>query len=148
VYAAGWFLPYGILHAQNMLTGATASSTYQSDVNLDGVYDAKDRLSTKSLFCLVSAASFSCSNFLASVLRDSDQVRLLGRKTRGGSCIVQYLSLADGTLFQTSGNRQLASVKNGAYQNIDDGVAVDYTIANLADFYNREALTAKLDALY
>jgi C-terminal processing protease CtpA/Prc len=147
VYAAGWFLPYSILSDTNALTGAEGSFTYQSDLNLDGQYTTADRISSKRLYCLISPASFSCSNLLASILKASDQVRFLGRGTRGGACIVQHLSLADGSFIQTSGNRKLCNVHNGAYQSIEDGVDVDYTIDKFDDMYNRTTLTSTIDSL-
>jgi hypothetical protein len=147
VYTLGWFLPYGILNAKNTLTGAQGSFTYASDVNMDGVYDKNDWLITNTnlhLYCLISPASFSCSNFVAAGFKDSDQVRLIGRHTSGGGCIVEHLATADGTLFATSGNRQLASVRNGAFTSIDDGVEADITLDNYLDFYDRAALAKKL----
>jgi C-terminal processing protease CtpA/Prc len=139
-------LPYGILNAKNPLTGAQGSFTYASDLNMNGAYDASDRLTGKNLnlYCLISPASFSCSNFVAAGFKDSDQVRLIGRHTSGGGCIVQHLSTADGTLFATSGNRQLASVRNGAFTSIDDGVEADVTLDSYADFFYRAALAKKL----
>jgi hypothetical protein len=149
VYVAGWFCPDAILNMQNPLTGSQASSTYRSDINLDGVYDNNDILtSKKKLYCLVSPASFSCTNFLASVLKASDQVRLIGRKTGGGACVVQYLPSADGTLIQTSGNKMICTAQNGSFVSVDSGVAVDYSLDALQDFYNRPALTTTIDNLY
>jgi hypothetical protein len=150
IYTAGWFLPYGILNAKNTLSGAQESCTYASDINLDGVYDETDRLITHRnlhLYCLISPASFSCSNFVASIFKDSDQVRLLGRHTSGGACIVQHLSLADGTLFATSGNRRLASGHNGTFSSIEGGVEADFSLDTYLDFYNRAALAQKLATL-
>lgn len=146
-YTAGWFLPYAILNAQDPLTGAQGSFTYASDVDMNGVYDEADRLSKLQLYCLISPASFSCANAVAAAFKDSDQVRLLGRRSSGGGAVVQNLSLADGTLFQTSGNRVLSSVHNGAFTSVDDGVDVDFSLDTYLDFYNRAALTTKIAAL-
>ncbi len=148
MYVAGWFLPYAILNIRNTLTGALGSFTYRSDVNLDGVYDKNDNLSSKKLYCITSPASYSCSNFVAALFKESDQVRLLGRRTSGGSCVVQYLSTADGTFFQTSGNKELNIAHNGSFLNIDKGIDVDFTIDKYADFFYRPALAKKIDSLY
>jgi hypothetical protein len=150
MYVAGWFLPYAILNVKNTLTGARGSYVYTSDVNLDGVFDAKDRLIGKGLklYCLVSAASFSCANFVAQTFKDSDQIRMIGRKTSGGACIVQHLSMADGTIFNTSSNRMLCRQQNGAFVSIDSGVDVDFSIDNIADFFIRSTLTKKIASLY
>jgi hypothetical protein len=148
VYVAGWFLPYAILNITNSFTGSRGSFTYRSDVNMDGKYDTNDLLSSKKLYLLVSPASFSCANFLASVLKESDQVRLIGRPTGGGACAVEHLTLADGTMFQTSGNKKLSFCHNGSYYSVDRGVDVDFSIANLADFFYRPALTTTIDNLF
>jgi hypothetical protein len=147
VYVAGWFLPDGILSVKNTLTGSLGSYTYQSDLNMDGQYTKDDRLSSKKLYCLVSPASFSCSNFVTSLLKESDQVRIIGRKTGGGACIVQHLSLADGSFIQTSGNRKLCNPHNGTFTSIDQGVDVDYTIDSYLGFYNREDLVSTIESL-
>lgn len=150
VYTLGWFLPYGIFSDKNTLTGAQGSFTYASDVNMDGVYNADDRLINSernrnfNLYCLISPASFSCSNLVASAFKDSDQIRLIGRHTSGGGCTVQHLSMADGTLFATSSNRQVSSVRNGAFTSIDDGVEADITLDTYLDFYNRAALAKRI----
>jgi hypothetical protein len=147
MYTVGWFLPYAILSDTNALSGAEGSFTYQSDLDLDGKYTTADRLSGKRLYCLVSPASFSCSNFVSSLLKISDQVRFIGRATRGGACIVQNISLADGSFIQTSGNRKLCQVQNGAYNSLEQGVSVDYSIDKYDDLYDRSKLTAIIDAL-
>jgi len=148
MYVAGWFLPYGILNIRNTLTGAVGSFTYRSDVNLDGIYDKTDNLSSKHLYCITSPASYSCSNFVANIFKESDQVRLLGRRTSGGSCVVQYLTMADGTFFQTSGNKELVRQHNGSFYTIDQGVDVDVNIDSYSDFFYRPALTKMIDSLY
>lgn len=148
-YVAGWFSPYGIINVENTITGAQASFTYQSDLNYDGVYDTTDRLwGRKKLYCLVSPAAFSCANYTACFLKDTDQVRLIGRQTGGGCCVVQYFPLADGTFGQTSGNKKLCRVKNGTFTNNDNGVDVDYSLDSLVDFFKRTTLTTKIDSLY
>ena len=147
IYVAGWFLPYGILDIRNTWTESCGAYSYQSDTNLDGKYDATDRLSTKNLYCITSPASFSCANSVASIFKDSDQVRLLGRRTSGGACIVQHATLADGTSFQTSGNRRLCGMRNGAFSSIEGGIDVDFSLDSYMSFYNRTALTSKIDAL-
>jgi hypothetical protein len=147
LYTAGWFLPYGILNDRDSLSHEQGSFTYASDVNMDGAYDETDRLSSLQLYCLISPASFSCSNFVSSIFKDSDQVRLLGRHTSGGGGLVQHLSMADGTLFATSGNRVICSGHNGTFASIDEGIDVDFSLDSYLDFYNHTALTSKFASL-
>lgn len=147
MYVAGWLLPYSIINVENSLTGERGSFTYRSDVDLDGQFTTADQLKGKKVYCLVSPASYSATNFLSSTLWDSDQVRLIGRHTSGGACIVQHLTCADGTIWQTSGNRCLCTNKNGSYYKIDQGVDVNFSLDSVSDFFNRPVLTAKIDSL-
>jgi hypothetical protein len=64
------------------------TSTYRSDVNLDWVFDEKDTIADKNLFCLTSSASFSNGNYVSCAFKASGMVTLLGRTTAGGACTV------------------------------------------------------------
>jgi hypothetical protein len=155
IYTAGAFLPYGILHAEDTTSGAMGEFTYHSDLNLDGKYDASDyffglaqkRSRSFKLYCLTSPASLSCSNFVASAFKESNQIRLIGGNTSGGACIVENGTTADGTYFRTSGNSRLCTMRNGAYQPIEDGIKVDYSLDGYDDYFNRTKLTNFIENL-
>jgi hypothetical protein len=85
---------------------------------------------------------------VANIFKESDQVRLLGRRTSGGSCVAQYLAMADGTFFQTSNNKELVRQHNGSFYTINQGVDVNINIDNYSDFFYRPALTKMIDSLY
>jgi hypothetical protein len=147
IYLNGWVLANNYLPMENTLTGFKAMNTYQSDVNMDHVFDENDRISDKNIFILTSPASFSCGNLVPAVLRSTNKVTLLGRASGGGTCVVYPSCSADGTTFQFSGPMKLCTVKNGTFYSVDQGVSPDYVIEKKSDFYQREALAEYIDTL-
>ena len=73
---------------------------------------------------------------------------LLGKTSGGGSCVVQHMTTAWGTTFQTSGYRRIAFVKNGSYYDVDRGVEPDHIIDTYEHFFDRNALTEYIHGLY
>ena len=76
------------------------------------------------------------------------KVTLIGRTTGGGSCSVQPMTTAYGTVFQVSSAMQMSFLKNGSFYDIDQGVEPDYYINNIANYYDREALTNFINNLF
>ena len=147
VFVLGWFLGDAPFSVKNTATGATSTSVYRADVNLDRHFDEKDTVQDRNLYCLISPVSFSCGNLVPAVLKSSQKVTLLGRTSGGGSCVVQPLSTAYGSVFQISSAMRLSFLKNGSFYDIDQGVDPDYYINRIQDYYDREALTAYINAL-
>ena len=77
----------------------------------------------------------------------SPRVALLGMTSGGGSCGVQPLTTAGGSIIQISGCKRISIFKNGSFYDIDRGATPDFGIAKIADFYDREALTEYIDNL-
>ena len=50
--------------------------------------------------------------------------------------------------FQISAPRQLSFLKNGSFYNVDRGADPDYVLADLNEYYDREALTDYINSLY
>ena len=148
VVVLGWFLGDAPFSVKNMATGAMSTAVYRADVNLDHQYDEKDTVSDKNLYCLISPVSFSCGNLVPAALKSSQKVTLIGRTTGGGSCVVQPMSTAYGTVFQISSPLRMSFLKNGSFYDIDQGVEPDYYIDNIANLYNREALTEFINDLF
>lgn len=147
IYTLAWMLGDATVNLDNPISGAKASSIYQADINMDRQFDDSDTVEDKNLYCLTSACSFSCGNLVPAMLKASGKLTLLGQKTQGGACTTQPSSMADGTDVRVSGWKRLCTVKNGAYEDIDDGVEPDYRINNLANFYDRASLTALIDSI-
>ena len=125
VFVLGWFLGDAQISVKDMASGALSTAVYRADINLDGVFDDKDSVSDRNLYCLISPVSFSCGNLVPAALKSSQTVTLLGRTSGGGSCVVQPLSTAYGTSFQISGRLRLSFLKNGSFYDIDQGADPD-----------------------
>ena len=148
VVLLSWFLGDAPFSVKNTATGALSTAVYRADINLDGEFDERDTVTDKHLYCLISPVSFSCGNLVPAALKSSEKVTLIGRTTGGGSCVVQPVSTAYGTLFQISSNLRMSFLKNGSFYDIDQGIDPDYYIDNIANLYNRAALTDFINNLF
>lgn len=148
IYVLGWFLGTARLDVNDTMTGAQASTLYQSDVNLDGQFDIDDTVVTKNRYCLISPASFSCSNIIPAVLKGDPLVTLLGQQTGGGACFVMDASTADGSVLQLSGPMRTSIAANGSYYDIDRGIVPDCPVALPQQFYDRPALVQYIEGLF
>lgn len=148
VFVLGWLLGEAPFSVKNTATGAMSTSIYRSDVNLDRVFDEEDTVADKNLYCLISPVSFSCGNLVPAALKSSQKVTLLGKTSGGGSCVVQNMSTAYGTVFQMSSALRMSFLKNGSFYDIDQGVEPDYYINSLSNYYNRTTLTQFINNLY
>ena len=131
-------------------TGARVTNIYRADTNLDHVFDEKDTLAGKdlNLYCLTSPVSFSGGNLVPCVMKNSNEVTIIGQQSGGGACSVLYLTTASGSIIQISSSVRMSYLKNGSFYDIDQGAEVDYTIRDLNHFYNREKLTEFIDGLF
>ena len=148
VFVLSWVLGESTISLKDSFTGAMSNGVYRADVNLDREFDAKDTLEDKNVFCLISPVSFSCGNLVPAALKASQVVTLLGTKSGGGSCVVQPMSSATGSLFNISGQRRLSFLKNGSFYDIDEGVDPDFAIMDIFHYYDREALTEYINNLF
>ena len=148
VFVLSWVLGESTISLKDSFTGAMSNGVYRADVNLDREFDAKDTLENKNVFCLISPVSFSCGNLVPAALKASQVVTLLGTKSGGGSCVVQPMSSATGSLFNISGQHRLSFLKNGSFYDIDEGVDPDFAIKDISHYYDREALTEYINNLF
>ena len=147
VVVLSWFLGDAPFSVKNMATGAMSTAVYRADINLDREFDERDTVADKKLYCLISPVSFSCGNLVPAALKSSQKVTLIGRTSGGGSCSVQPMTTAYGTVFQISSAMRMSFLKNGSFYDIDQGVEPDYYIDNIAHYYGREALTDFINGL-
>ena len=148
VFTVAWFLGEASFGAKNTMTGAMANSIYRADVNRDRVFDEKDMLQGKRLFCLISPFSFSNGNIVPCMFKESGVVTLLGRTSGGGSCNIQPMSSAWGTSFQISGTNRASFMKNGSFYDADRGADPDFVISAPEKYYDRQALTDYNNNIY
>jgi C-terminal processing protease CtpA/Prc len=147
IYTLAWFLGEPGVSIQSAATGGVATTVYRADLNLDHVFDEKDTLQGKNLFCLISPMSFSSGNLVPSFFKNTGKVTLIGQNSGGGACNVQPLVSGTGTYLTISSQRILSRAFNGSFYDIDQGVAPDIPLTKLASFYDRATLTSTLDSL-
>lgn len=149
IYVISWFLGEAAITNVDTFTDAQRSGVYVTDVNMDYDFNMDDWLLYKyNLYCLVSPYSFSCGNLVPWAFKANGAVTLIGRATGGGSCLVQAMSTAWGTIYQMSGFKRLAFVKNGSFYDVDRGVEPDVVLTKLNSFYDRNVLTDIINGLY
>lgn len=146
-YTLGMCLGDATISVKDILTEALETQNFKADLNLDRKFDDKDNLKDYHLFCLTSSNSFSCGNLVPCELAASHRVTMLGQTSGGGSCVVRFMTTADGTEFQISGSIRMSYNKNGSFYDIDQGVAPDYVIPTPDQFYDREYLTGYINDL-
>ena len=148
LFLISWVLGEAPFCVKDTFTGALSTATYLADANLDREFDERDVLTGKKVYCLISPLSFSCGNLVPAVFKYSQRVTLMGRTSGGGSCIVRSMSSAWGSLFTISSQYRMSFFKNGSFYDIDQGVDPDIYLANIANFYDREKLTAYINNLF
>ena len=145
---SAWYLGEAPMSIRSSMTGATSTSTYRADINLDGEFDERDTVQDKNLFCLIGPYSFSCGNLVPNLFKSSRRVTLLGRESGGGSCSVLSMSTAYGTLFNISSPLRMSFLMNGSFYDTDTGIEPDCVIVQPENFYDREALTEYINQLF
>ena len=148
IYVMSWMLGSAGLPLQNTFSGATATTYYSADVNMDRDFTEEDSLCGLNLYCLISPCAFSCGNMVPCMLKDSGSVTLIGQPSSGGACALQPMTTASGSYFHTSGYKRLCTVQNGLYYHIDRGVSPDFPLSKVESFYDRAALTDYINSLF
>ncbi len=149
LFVISWFLGEAAVANVDTFTGAQASGIYLADTNLDREFTDDDWLTYRyQLYCLISPYSFSCANLVPWAFKSDGAVTLVGRTSGGGSCVVQSMATAWGTIYQMSGFKRLSYIKNGSFYDVDRGVEPDIVLTKLSSFYDREKLTDILNNAY
>ena len=114
-------------YSENLVTGQRQIFYFDVDCNFDGVFDEKDKEVKYDLniAVMVSDVSFSCGNFLPSLLKDAG-FPIIGERSGGGACSVQPFITPEGMQFRLSSAR--ARLTNDQWVNIDSGIEPNYII--------------------
>ena len=114
-------------YSENLVTGQRQKFYFDVDCNFDGVFDEKDKEVKYDLniALMVSDVSFSCGNFLPSLLKDAG-FPIIGERSGGGACSVQPFITPEGMQFRLSSAR--ARLTNDQWVNIDSGIEPNYVI--------------------
>ena len=117
---------------RNAADGNILSKTWTSDLDLNGVFDDKD----KSVYydfnyaILTSSKSFSSGNLMPCMAKDNG-ILILGETSGGGTCMLSKHYYPDGTYFMTSG---IYTMLRGDKTDVDSGAKVDFDLtAKTAD---------------
>ena len=107
-------------------TGNLHEAYAQIDLNLDGVFDDRDKdvFYDFNFAALTSAASYSCGNLMPIMCKDNC-ICLLGEKSGGGSCALMMTFTAESHFFSLSSPIKLVSDMG---LDVDWGAPVDYNL--------------------
>ncbi len=120
------------LHGLQKITGQKMTFTFETDTNLDGVFDARDK-QVKYDFnygVLLSRYAFSCGNLFPFVIRDGGAV-IIGEPSSGGACCVQAMTDADGFGGMISSAQWLLT--DAQWNSVEGGCRVDLPIEPIPD---------------
>lgn len=148
IYLMSWMLGECTMAVEDPITHAQQTTSYRADVNRDHMFDEKDAVTDLKRFCLISPYSFSCGNLVPAILKASGEVTLLGRTSGGGACVVLPSVTADGTIFQMSDSRRIATVVNGSWYNVDTGVTPHFVVDKMNHYYDRKAMADYINQLH
>lgn len=147
MFLISWILGEAEISVENAFSGAQSTMVYRADVNLDREFNELDTLQGRQVYCLISPVSFSCANLVPAVFKHHQAATLIGRTSGGGTCTVQPISSAWGSIFQISGTNRLSFRKNGSFYDIDEGVEPDVFVDHLEMLYDREKLNSFISQL-
>lgn len=114
----------------NSANGNILNTKWTADLDLNGVFDDKD----KSVYydfnyaMLTSKASFSSGNLMPCMAKDRG-ILILGETSGGGTCMLSKHYYPDGTYYMTSG---IYTMLRGDKTNVDNGAAVDFELVSKA----------------
>ena len=97
------------LTTYHMNQGEVSEVYYKVDLNYDGTYGgAGDTYEGQyNFYILNSKSSFSCGNFLPTIMKSRNLGKLVGQPSGGGVCVVGGFATACGTFLRNSQNRQM-----------------------------------------
>ena len=116
------------LRGRTRLTGQAMVATFEADTNFDGVFDEKDRDAgfDFNYGVLTTRQAFSCGNLFPIVMRESGAA-VIGEKTGGGSCCIQFGMDSLGLRWMMSSAQWLLTDDSG--NSVESGCTVDIPIA-------------------
>jgi len=104
----------------DVISGSKKILTASSDLNLDGKIDSNDKKKKYNFLIFTSLMSFSCGNAMPAICADND-IKIIGQKSGGGSCVVRHACTADGFPYQYSG---LERISRKDWSNVEGGIPV------------------------
>lgn len=138
-----WIIAYLSAHPSITVRYKEYNEVYETyfniDINYDGVIDENDTYEGKyNFYCLDSRYSFSCGNFLPTILKTRGLATLIGERSGGGVCAVGAFASASGTIFRSSSLYQLGAYDT-EFRCYEDGIEPDLLLAR-EDYYDYSAI--------
>ena len=123
-------------HSMDTLTGQRTTVELKADRNIDGTIDeADDAVSFDLNFAVLTcASSYSSANLLPQLLHERG-IAVLGERSGGGACAMEFCATADGWQFTISSNTKVMS---DTWESIDDGVPVDVELVEVGSDGKRD----------
>lgn len=117
------------VHFFNTLTGNRYDEKAQLDLNLDGVFDDRDKEVVYDFHfaILASGRSFSCGNLLP-VLAQENGIPILGETSGGGECALNVRYTPATVKYGISSSTKLIAEKGAV---VDKGAAPDYYLVEM-----------------
>ncbi|MFA7076464.1 MAG: S41 family peptidase, partial [Candidatus Izemoplasmatales bacterium] len=110
-----------VYHSQNPADGSAVTYYIESD------YVAYDY----NWFIVTSSVTFSAANLMASMAKEQGIATVIGKNSSGGASSIGAIYSPDGSCLLISTNNVLSTRINGEYFSIENGVEVEYSMANV-----------------
>lgn len=144
-----YLTPNPSLTTRFRVDGECSEIYYNVDINYDGVVDSDDTYyGDYTFYCMNSKGSFSCGNYLPTILKTRNLATMIGDYSGGGVCSVGYFGTATGSMLRNSSNNHLVAWDNGLdnYRYYENGIPYDYAFPS-ADFYDDAAIALFINSL-
>lgn len=136
-----WFGGYAVEAISNATDGSASAVKCMMDINFDGSYDENDNIADLNRLCVTSLASFSCGNWLPTILASMPSmsgVTFVGQRSGGGTCAVdENIATATGTIFHISNPYVFSVYENDVFKNVEEGVEVTLPVSDYSMIYAR-----------
>lgn len=142
-----------MMHEKNTITGQVGEIGFKIDINRDGVYDEKDKVSKYHFDygVLTSEFTFSTGNLFAAMAEDNG-FAILGETSGGGACNVVSYNTSEGMVYSMSAH---SCSQNKYGKTVDWGISPNYDLIqiidgrkNYAKFYDLDILSELMNDFY
>ena len=124
------------LQYKNTLNDLIEQNIIDTDINFDGVYDEKDKISKYNFQygVITSNLTFSTANMFASFAKENNFM-ILGEQSGGGACSLSLLFTNESLLYSMSSTK---CIVNNEGKSIDNGIPVDKNIVGKKESFGSE----------
>ena len=137
-YLVSYFTKDPAILINYRLNNSTFEFHYEVDLNQDGKFASEgDSFEGEyNFYIMTSDSSFSCANHMATLCRNLNFGKVIGKTNGGGSCVISFLANSSGYLYHSSSSWTSLLVEDDKYVTNDNGVKPDIEIAK-DKFYDR-----------